>query len=496
MTPVETSVYARNFQHWYAAQPPRRLALLIGLIMGGLGGLLGLGIVVLSPLPALMVVAAVLLGLAMLTSVTWALYGMVTLILLLPFSTMPFKLGFTPTLLDVTLTVFLLVYLVEWMSGKRRSFLVVPPHAFIALYLMWLVFAFVLGLRYGSLSATLLRDFASMLLNIGLAFIVVDLLRDGAALRRLVLIVLLCAGTQAILAIGLFLLPDNTAESLLVRLSRVGYPNGGVVRYIEDNPALGERAIGTWIDPNALGGILAVSAAMVAPQLFAQRPVLRARWLAWSIFGAMVLALFFTSSRASFLALGVGLALIVLLRYRRYVPLLLLTGGLFLLMPQTQGYINRILQAFQGQDLSTQMRIGEWTDALSLISRFPLTGIGFSGTPFIGLYTDVANMYLIMANQVGITGVAFFLLAMLGVFAYSRRAWQSAQANPDLEAIHLGYHIALVVALLNAIADLYYFRLDFQSAIAWFWLVVALCLASSRLALNADTAIDAAQPLN
>jgi O-antigen ligase len=491
-----TSIHAQNLQHWYTSQSPQRLALLIGLIMGGLGGLLGLGIVVLGPLPALIIAAAALLGLVMLTNVTWALYGAVGLILLLPFGTLPFRLGLTPTLLDVALAVFLLVYLMEWMNGKRRSFLLVPPHALIALYAMWLIFAFVLGLRYGSLSATLLRDFASMLLSIGLAFIVVDLLRDGASLRRLVLVVLLCAAAQAIAAIGLFLLPDTAAESLLVRLSRLGYPNGGVIRYIEDNPALGERAIGTWIDPNALGGILAVSAAMVAPQLFAQRPILRARWLTWGMFGAIGVALLLTSSRASFLALGIGLGLIVLLRYRRYLPLLLLVGGLFLLLPQTQGYIDRILQAFQGQDLSTQMRIGEWTDALSLISRFPLTGIGFSGTPFIGLYTDVANMYLIMANQIGITGVVFFLLAMLGIFAYSRRAWQAAQANPDLEAIHLGYHIALVVALLNAIADLYYFRMDFQSSIAWFWLVAALCLASSRLALNPTPAIDAAQPIN
>jgi len=492
-----TSIHAQTFQHWYTAQPPRRLALLIGLVLGAAGGLLGLGIVVLGPLPTLIIIAAALLGLAMLTNVTWALYGMVSLILLLPFATLPFKLGLTPTLLDVALAIFLLVYLIQWMTGQRRSFLLVPPHALITLYIMWLIFAFVLGLRYGSLSATLLRDFASMLLSIGLAFIVVDLLRDGASLRRLVLIVLLCAGAQAVLAVGLFLIPDTAAESLLVRLSRLGYPNGGVIRYIEDNPALGERAIGTWIDPNALGGILAVSAAMVAPQLFAQRPVLRARWLTWGLFGSIALALFLTSSRASFLSLGVGLGLIVLLRYRRYLPLLLLAGSLFLLLPQTQAYIDRLLQAFQGQDLSTQMRIGEWTDALSLISQFPLTGIGFSGTPFIGLYTDVANMYLIMANQIGITGVLFFLLAMLGIFAYSRRAWQVAQANPDLEAIHLGYHIALAVALLNAVADLYYFRLDFQSSIAWFWLVAALCLASSRLALSAPTPpIDATSAIN
>ena len=56
--------------------------------------------------------------------------------------------------------------------------------------------------------------------------------------------------------------------------------------------------------------------------------------------------------------------------------------------------------------------------------------------------------------------------------------------TPDFAAIHLGYHAALLTALVNAVADLYFFRLDFQSSITWFWLIVALCLASSRLVLE------------
>ena len=72
---------------------------------------------------------------------------------------------------------------------------------------------------------------------------------------------------------------------------------------------------------------------------------------------------------------------------------------------------------------------------------------------------------------------------MAGVFAYGFRAWQVARTNPDLDSIHLGYHAALLTVLLNSAADMYFFRIDFQSSIALFWLVVALALASSRLAL-------------
>jgi hypothetical protein len=73
---------------------------------------------------------------------------------------------------------------------------------------------------------------------------------------------------------------------------------------------------------------------------------------------------------------------------------------------------------------------------------------------------------------------------MGGIFAYGYRAWQYVKDEPDMAAIHLGYQAALMTALINAFADLYFFRLDFQASITWFWLIVALALASSRLILE------------
>jgi hypothetical protein len=473
----------KQVQAWVMALDRRAYAVLVGLTLGVLAGLVGLGLAVLGAVPTLAIVGALLVGFTMLTDLRLALYGVVGVMVMLPFGTLPFRLGLTLTLLDVALLLFLLVYAVSWMTGKRRGFVLAPPHAMIALYVAWLLFAFVLGFQYGFPNATILRDFVSMLLCISLSFLLVDVLREVDVLRQFVRVVFVLLGAQALLALLLFALPDTLTENLLVRLSRIGYPDGGVVRYIEDNPALGERAIGTWVDPNTLGGMLALGAAMIAPQLFAQRPLIKPRWLSYGVFGVVGLALFLTSSRASFLALAVGLFVIVLARYRRYLPLLGVAGVLLLLLPPMQRFLGRILEAFQGADISTQMRIGEWTDALSLISRYPFAGIGFTGTPFANLYTDVANMYLIMANKIGITGVVLFLVAMISVFLYGLRAWRVARDDEQLEAIHLGYHVALLVALVNAFADLYYFRLDFQASITAFWITVALCLASSRLVL-------------
>ena len=471
-------------QIWIGRVKSRHYWIAVGFAVGALATLIGFTIASLGPFLALAAIFGILTGLYVITDIRIALYAIIVTLLLLPFGVFPVKIAITPTLLDLAMGGFLLVYLFQWMTGRRGGLRLTPAHAFVALYTMWLIFTFALGMRHAMPTPANIRQFAETLLSIGMVFILSDLLRDPRTLRRLVLVIVLTIGLQALIAIALLASPDTFAESLLVRLSRIGYPDGGVIRYIEDNPAFGERAIGTWVDPNALGGILAASALIIAPQIVSKAPVIPKRWLTVGIFAAVTLALYLTSSRASLLALASGLLFIALIRYRRMLPVLLIATVAFALLPQTQGYLDRLLQAFQGADLATQMRIGEWTDSLTLIGRYPWVGVGFTGTPEIDIYTDVANMYLIMANQIGLTGVAIFLSAMAAVFIYGNQAWRLAKNQPDFTAIHLGYHAALFTALVNAVADLYFFRLDFQASITWFWLIVALCLASSRLALE------------
>lgn len=478
---------ANGLQLWISRLDRRQYALLVGGIIGLIGGLLGLLLAVTDPIIAVGGVLGVLAGLAMLTNISIALHSLIVVLALLPFGTLPFRIGFTPTLLDTTIGAFLLVYLLQWMTGRRQQFRITPVHALIALYLLWLILSFVLGLRHGALTPSVLNQFAQTLLSIGLTFVLVDVLRDPRTLRRLTFIIMIGVIAQALIALSLYALPDDAAERTLVRLARIGYPNGGVIRYIEDNPALGERAIGTWIDPNTLGGVLAIGATLIAPQVFAARPGLRPRGLALAAIGIVGLALALTYSRASMLAFAVGLAVIALFRpYRIYSILLLFVLLALPILPQTQGLVERFVAAFTGSDLATQMRLGEYSDSLRLIARYPITGVGFTGTPEIDIYTDVASMYLIMANQIGLVGVGIFLLTMAAVFLYGAAAWRRARARPDLHAVHLGLHAALLAGLINAAADLYFFRIDFQASIMLFWLVAALALASSRLALEQD----------
>lgn len=473
----------RTVQNWFGALDRRWHAILIGLTIGALGGTLGLMLALIGPLYTAAAVIGLLVGLYILTSIHVALYAVVVIMMLLPFGTLPFSIGFTPTLIDMALGAFVLIYLMHWMTGRRSDVRLTPVHALIAIYVLWILMAFALGLQYGDMTSLILRQFAESILAFGMAFVLVDLVRDPQTLRRLVLALIVCIGVQALIAVGLWMLPESITERGLRALSRIGYPAGNIIRYIEQNPALAERAIGTWVDPNTLGGTLAVAAAIIAPQVFAQRPVLRWRWLTLGVLGLVGLALLLTFSRTAMAAFAIALFVIALARYRRFIPLMLLAAALLLLLPQTQGYLERFIDAFTAGDLATQMRIGETTDALRLISRYPIFGVGFTGTPEIDIYTSVANMYLIMANQIGLVGVALFLLMMGGTFFYGYRAWRYAKHDAELDSIQLGFHAGLVAAMICGVGDLYFFRLDFQGSIMLFWITLALALAASRLSI-------------
>ena len=151
-----------------------------------------------------------------------------------------------------------------------------------------------------------------------------------------------------------------------------------------------------------------------------------------------------------------------------------------MLLPQTQGYIQHFLQGVRAQDLATKMRLGEYKDALILIHRYPLLGVGFVGTPDIDIYIGVSSLYLLIAEEMGLVGLGVFLIAIAVFFAYTWRARRSADAR--LEAIILGLQTAIVAGLIGGLFDHYLF--SYPHMAAFFWLYVGLAVVAARLGLE------------
>ncbi len=454
------------------------LGLALALTAIALGALLGF----VGPLVTLGALAAVAVALWALTRLEVGLWGVIAIITLLPFGGLPFKIVFTPTFLDLALLAVLTVYLFQWMTGRRRQLALTPAHAPIALFWMLAVFSFVAGMNNGPLTTNLLRQFGELLLGIGFTFIIVDYVDSREKLGQLVSVILMCGTAAAALGLILYFLPETLSERLLSALRVFNYPSGGVLRYVEDDPAQSLRAISTSVDPNVLGGLLAMLGGLLAPQLLTPRPVLRSHWLTYPAFGLVLACLVLTFSRGAMGALAVALAGIALARYRRMLWILAAVALVIVVLPMTQPYVAHFAEGVQGQDLATQMRFGEYKDAFILIGRYPWLGVGFAGAPEIDIYLGVSNAYLLMTSEMGLVGLAAFLLVVGTVMGWGYGNRRRVYADKSLTALWLGAHAGLAAALAVGVVDHYFFNLDFPHASTFFWIFVGLCLSATRLA--------------
>src|SRR5205814_2090593 len=117
-------------------------------------------------------------------------------------------------------------------------------------------------------------------------------------------------------------------------------------------------------------------------------------------------------SRASWLGMAVGLLFVGALRYRRILVLGLLAALAVVATPSGQAFIARFVSGFSVADPATAFRVGEYANALTLLGRYPLLGIGFGASPDIDVTAGVSSVYLLVAEQTGLLGLGVYLLAL------------------------------------------------------------------------------------
>jgi len=426
---------------------------------------------------------ALFLGLWMLRDIEIAYWVVIGVVCLLPFASCPFSIGFTPTLLDAALGALFLIWVLQIATGTQREFVGTPLGLPVGLFMLLATGSFVFGLSHAPLTSYVLRHFGEILLSVGLFFLVVNTVPDAARLKRVTRALILCAAATAVLGIGMYAVAAYISDDLVIRalsaLGRLGYPTGpGVLWYIRDDPELPMRATSTSVHPNVLGSLLNLALGVGVPQLFAQRPLIRRRYLA-PLLGVMALCLGLTISRGSLVGLGVALAVIATLRYRK-LWLLLLAALVFLLL-LAPGHVAHLLEGFRGEDLATQMRFGEYKDALILIGRYPWLGVGFSGSPDIDTYIGVSMVYLLIAEQMGLVGLTGFFVVVTVLFARFWRTRALAATDPEMEPLWWGLHAGVMGALVGGIFDHYFFNLDFHHSVTLFWLLLGLATAATEI---------------
>ncbi|MEM7034188.1 MAG: O-antigen ligase family protein, partial [Chloroflexota bacterium] len=442
---------------------------LVGALFGGLG-----------PVLAVVLVFVTCAAILMIRSTEWGIIALVGVITLLPYATLPFKIVFTPTFLNLIMGALFGVWFLLIITGKETTFIGTPIGGAVFAFFAWAIVAFAFGLRYGALTPNVIRNFAEVLLAVFLFFAAVNLVKTTTTLKRISIFVLLGGGGTALLGILFYVLPETLTTAILSRLRVVGYPTDGILRYIEDDPDNFMRAISTSIDPNALGGLMIILTVIGVAHLFADKPLIRRRYL-MVLVGAMVLTLFLTFSRGSLIGVVAAIGLMGVLRYRKLLAYMAAGGVLVLILPQTQFYVTRLVEGLLGQDLATQMRFGEYKDAMILISRYPILGAGFSGTPDIDIYVGVSSLYFLIAEQMGIVGVVLFLIANFAFFMFILRVWRTMEPGHILEGSLLGYTFAVFGAMVGGIFDHFFFNIQFTHLVSLYWLVMGLAAATALI---------------
>jgi len=457
---------------------PYRLGLIvISLILGTLGGL---SLVFLHPFMTIALVVGFVGGLFILRSVQVGLVFLIGVATLFPFGVIPISLGFYPTFLDVALLALFGVWLARLLTRTQEEFLSSPLDGPILIFIILAFSSFVAGTAHAGLTKDIVRHFVEVVLAIALYTVVVNSVSEKKRLKWTVLALILAGFASASIGVLLYFLPRELTVRLLSTLRIFHYPSGwGVLRFIEDNPLLPLRAISTSIDPNVLGGLLILVTSLTAPQLFTERPILK-KILVAPILAVMLSCLLLTFSRGAFAGLVAACLFLGTLRYRRLLIVLAVVGLLILILPQTRFYVQHFVAGARVQDLATQMRMGEYKDALTLISRYPWFGVGFGGAPTIDLYIGVSSVYLLMAENMGLVGLSSFLLIMALYFLHGWGARKALASDPEGEAILLGLLAAIAGAMVGGVFDHYFFNLDFPHSVSLFWLYVGLTIATAK----------------
>ena len=465
----------------------------IGLILAAGALFIALVIGIAGPLIALVLAAAIVGGTLILMDTHWGYVALIGVVFVLPFASLPFRLGFKPTFLDAALGALVFVWALKLVAGgpgfsfshsarsaklaQAREFLISPIGLLIGLFMLMAVFSFIYGMSHSRPTTTIIRRFGEILLGIGLFFVVINTVRTQRELAWVTRWLFLAAWACASIAVAFYVIPEDWTVRVLNALARFDYPGGfGALRWIEDDPDGTMRAIGTAVDPNVLGGMMILAAAMVGPQLISPLPLFP-RWLNVLFFATIVLALYWTFSRSALFGMAAALFVPAVLKYRRLLPIGCVLALMLFLLPQTQDYVARLLEGLAGQDVATQMRFGEYKDALILIGRYPLFGVGFSGVPDIDIYLGVSMFYLTVAENMGIIGLLTFLAVMTGFLGMFVTAWRTGVAL-EREPLLLGFGGAILGALVSGFADHYWFNLTYPHMTVLFWMFVGLTVAT------------------
>jgi O-antigen ligase len=436
--------------------------------------------------------AAGLVGLGALVLVVWrpiiGVWLFVAIVATLPFGVIPLPLaGAQLTFVDAVLIASFVAAVARWIF-TRQALRPGAPGVALILFALVAVAAFAAGSSLTPITPESVRRTGKLLASLLFFLVALNILTTQERLASLTRWLMIGGALQGAIGSALMALSPATQLNLLGRLQVIGYPTTNVLRYVPgpNNTYTDQvRAIGTSIDPNVFGGTLMLPLVLMVVQWASPQPVLR-RPLVLILAVPTATGVLLSLSRASWLGMVAGLALIGVLRYRRILVVGALAAAAVLATPFGQASIARFTSGFSTADPATAFRVGEYANALTLLGRYPLLGIGFGSSPDIDVTAGVSSVYLLVGEQTGLVGLSVFVSA-LGLVWLSGVRGLTHMSDAGLQGIRAAFLAALSGALVTGVLDHYFANQAFPHAVALFWLYAAALVAASWIEASAVT---------
>lgn len=191
------------------------------------------------------------------------------------------------------------------------------------------------------------------------------------------------------------------------------------------------RLLSTWFDPNFIGGLFAFLIGINCEKLFSKKNN-KMKLISACGLGIILIALFLTYSRSSYLALATTIGVFGLIRSRKLVIGLCIVVLVFTAVSQrAQERIGGIFQSVRSltqeqsgelPDATARLRIASWENTIEIFKEHPLLGVGFNAFKF----AQIEKGFLQDENNHAGSGSDASLLTILvttGVIGFSVFLW-------------------------------------------------------------------------
>lgn len=408
---------------------------------------------------------------------------------------------------DLLITGIALWLLIRFRISLRRFFLEGPAKLLI-LFLAFAILSLLLSetAHYPLQYLVILKSFLAVLLFNGLR-LAIPLGGIADWMRSIAWVLVIAAICESILGTTQYFCQHSLGWKWLGE-SSIGnfyFPNPSGERWVFDalfsckteTPFL-VRAAGTFGHPNPFGGFFFLSILFTYYLLLREEKISRIRFLQGSLF-FQCFTLCTTFSRSAILALALCTALLLIWKKvnRRLVATLIVCTGLCASLFHSQlfarGGLFNYNAVSQGAD---RERLLYQKVAIAMIQDHPFFGVGFNNFQFQTarympegskevLHYQVHNIFLLIAAETGLVGLAIFLLFIAAIL---RRALH----NRDLEGrILLSAYLGI---LFIGCCDMYpLLHLKFR---LYFFAIAALLCVSHRALEDSTTSVKPVTPIS